>query len=340
MRRGLPRRRIISKLLAEPFGILFGSASILFFGLAISTGFRPEIARNGPAIYSSALLVIVAAVGASLCRHWWQEKATLIESEHYLVLVVLALMAFALIGSANYSIYRIHPRSFTIDAELQARLSGSARTGYTKSLQASIARRTTVEQLVTRLSAADGPSIHRIAIASPGAGRKHILVLPFADTKMTFTYIPPWRTSPALRVLRSQGPEGVVDISSDSHYELASALRSIDSHERAVPKEQLVDLLRAAANWEDARWINPLEATIRRLNLRDYPLPLSLFMYQGAMDGLGNSPQYFSPMSAGTRALALFGAFLRYVFFGFFLTLLSKSWTISIKGGTTEEADA
>lgn len=62
---------------------------------------------------------------------------------------------------------------------------------------------------------------------------------------------------------------------------------------------------------------------LSQIRIRDAKVvvPLSLFIYQSAMDALGSNPKYFIPADFTTRATALVYALLRLLYFGSLLAL-------------------
>ena len=73
----------------------------------------------------------------------------------------------------------------------------------------------------------------------------------------------------------------------------------------------------------------PLEDELKRAQESGYAafsVPMTLFVYQAAMDALGASPGYFNPSSFLTRLMAFLYAFLKYIYFGVFVSVVAKGF--------------
>jgi hypothetical protein len=321
----LPRWPIIKRLF---FGPLLTLLTIALYSIPSSTYYEsllPHLYRFLPALVSLVVLIVATLGAALLFDTWRMEEKALLESELYLVLVTLAVYVFMFLGFLNYSLYALDHKAFTVDKPLEESYSARWRGEMQARLRLHHGNLEVLDALTTRLSEVSLGSFKKVMSSQQLFGwYKYRIAIPVAATKVELDYyLGSDRSRPETR-LRVELDAKPVTISDAETLDVASALKALEDKEW-VRKEELMGILRAAAQWERTRWIVPLERDLKR----DLLMPLSLFLYQGAMDALGSSPKYFEPATALARAVAFCSALAKYLFFGLFLSLLSQRWTSS-----------
>ena len=329
MNSNMPRWSILYKVLLRPANALFIAAGILVSVLPAMQAFWPEVYRSRLTIFSILILIMVTVGVISLCRVWFLEKQSLLESEHYLILVTLAVYMFMLFGALNYVLYLQNQEAFFVDRSLRETFYSKMHSERVKKLSMSRRKVEIWNDLASRTANLPQESFTKSKMGAFWSPSKYQIALPIEGWKVTISYVPPLMgspgapTPPVYRLNVIVGKE-CVEISSETHIDLKSDLMLLRDSD-PLPKDDLVRVFRSAAEWEYKRWVRPLEQEIA-VEKEDITLPLSLFLFQGAMDGLGSSPKYFIAAAGMTRCVAFFAAFLRYMFFGLFVSLLSKQW--------------
>ena len=107
-----------------------------------------------------------------------------------------------------------------------------------------------------------------------------------------------------------------------------------------VQKAGLIAALEYRIDWENRYFVEPA----KRVRDTETKMPISLFMYQGAMEAVGDGPKYFLPASLISRTIAFFHSLVKFAYFGMFITVLSKRWTKQGQGhrssGVTQSTDS
>jgi hypothetical protein len=319
------RRAAVRRILLRPLvGLLFLATVVSAAGPWLIP-YHPEVSRVRSSILSLLILIAASVSIGTLIRGWWRERQNLYESENYLILVTIAVYFFMLLGAFNYSLYRVNRKAFIIDRTLEESLKSSAHQERVAWLDQSRRRIKVWSDLGNRISDLNVTSFEKIE----AQGGK-LIVLPISGASVLLTYSPPARIVPPLWAVEAQLDGERASIGSGTHVDFASAIQSLEQTSSLIPKNDLVSLFRDASEWERQRWVTPLEKAIEGES-EGAQVPLSLFLYQGAMDAMGSSPNYFLPGNATTRVVALVASFIKYVFFGFFVSLLSKRWQLTQK---------
>ena len=278
----------------------------------------PRVFLNWPTIFSLMVLLLTTIAAAYVVHLWLKQRGTQSESRNYVILVLLATYAFSLLGVLNYVAYRFEDSAFVVNESVSSLYSSQLDEVRTRRLQRSKGVIDLWQELAEHIRAFPRPTFgSRDEFESYAA--KDGFEVDFIPRSVTKAGTTPWTFQ-----VRKGDREGVVSSSLD--FTLAGTLLSDLEHDRwPILKFQLALICEDASVSEQTRWIDRIESA-RRDGVKS-KLPLSLFLYQSAMDGLDSNPEYFVPASPTTRTLSFLSAIARYLFFGFFVSMLASSWS-------------
>ncbi len=318
----LPRLQNIKKVLVPPFELRLWGIFLLYCVILTGITMYPAIIIALPGLYSVVILLslVVWVIGViHQLRSTWSSN---VEIENYIALTLIALSVFTLLGGANYLLYRWNSHSFVIDSELQRRYGIGRARELEQALAASRGNvaflRALANQVMNRRQSHFIREGNRLECGIPGVELRLFEIPP------TLGGSPPvWGVTVTLG-------EQEVRFDTLKHESFSSAILEVHRRDPPISKSTLVGFFETAAAWESANVVGPLANELVR-ERQETKIPLTLFLYQAAMDVLGSGPRYFAPANWIARALALFLAFAKYFVFGLFLSTIAKSLSPSGK---------
>jgi hypothetical protein len=262
-----------------------------------------------------------------LVREWFQCRASLLESETYVVLFTAAVCLSAWFGLANYTLYFLDGNSFSADKQLEQVFAESQEREWQQRLTDSARIVRTCEDAVRLLQQEPGEVLqlskvtHDLYRTDLKGSNVEIGYILFRDwDKFPPPEIPPGMVSYVESLSAKIGTETISFRLMKGELD-APYGKYILHPEMGIPKSLLITTFREEAKWEYDAWVSPMKSGITRR-----PIPLTLFLYQAVMDTVGASPKYFSPANFGSRLLALVYALCKFVFFGMLIAALMKQF--------------
>jgi hypothetical protein len=317
----LPRWRLVAELLLLPqiTNTVFISLTYLLISAIVVDYVWPDIIprlRSITPLLSFALLsASVLTLSLGISRSWYANRGELYQSEHYLVLVALAVLASMTLGLLNYLTYRVDSGAFLVEQRLHDKLVAGVIRGAHERL--------TRSELVLR-------ACNDLRVALISSRQEHLpVVKDFMNAKVL---IPQSHVDLYIQRERSR----VIGLTAIAFVAIVQGRKAqlmppelgwrlfIEQnfvHWSWVKKEELLNALDRRANREHVDEVASAERAIT--DAETLAIPPSLFLYQGAMDTFGSGPGYFTPVGFLPRTVALVYAGVKYVFFGLFVALLS-----------------
>ena len=260
---------------------------------------------------------------------WYAERRDFTEPEHILILLVIAIYSSMIFGALNYLLYRSDRGSFSVDESI----GKSEYKKYLLSQQQRVEESKRVaegsEKLVLELTKLERTSFTKARYSYWFSNPKRYIfdtniegvsiylveTTMNGDQPMTYFTVEAdaWRQKLIIDPDAQLGPPGIIEPFMND----------------TITRDDLVKAFQYLADWERNNIISPLEDQVKRaqeLGDAAFSLPMTLFLYQAAMDALGASPGYFNPSSFLTRLIAFLYAFLKYIYFGVFVSVVAKSF--------------
>lgn len=268
---------------------------------------------------------------------WWKRRNSLRYSEHFLVLLCVALNTGALFGFVTYLLFALAPRSLAATplllAELATTDSVAAALDIENSyriIRSATALRRSVARLPDSLLPLQATSWSDFLRHSPGT-TAYRLDLPFASPRIAVLKYtgrrrqvgPPQMIVPRWSVEFTD--TNVTYLASPTTQPIAGYPDGPYVTERSVSRALLDSLIALRTLYEVKYWLPR-----HLLRMRDRPSahlpPPYLFIYQEAMALLGANPNYFTPTSAGSRAAFFIYTLARYLFTALFISTIVREW--------------
>ena len=260
---------------------------------------------------------------------WYAERRDFTEPEHILILLVIAIYSSMIFGALNYWLYRSNKSSFSVDETIgkseykKYLLSQQQRVEESKRLAEGS------EKLVSELNKLERTSFTKSRYSywysNPqkyifdtnieGVSIYWVQETAQGDPPVIFWTVEAdaWGQKLVINPEAQLGPPGVIEPFKND----------------TITRDDLVKAFQYQADWERNNIISPLEDQLKKaqeLGDEAFSVPMTLFLYQAAMDALGASPGYFKPASFLTRLMAFLYAFLKYIYFGVFVSVVAKSF--------------
>lgn len=329
----LPRWSAL-KPMARRFSVVTAQSLVVIIGAVGVATFIPG--RRGVTAHEHFLfipLLLGCAVAALafplwvLVREWFKCRASLLESETYVVLFTAALCLSAWFGLANYTLYFLDGSSFSADKHLEQVFAELQEREWQQRLSDSARIVRTCEDVVRLLQQEPGEvlqlskvthDLYRTDLKGSNVEIDYILLQNW--DKFPPPVIPPGMVSYVESLSAKIGTETISFRLMRG--ELDAPYGKYISHpEMGIPKSLLIATFREEAKWEYDAWVIPMKSGITQR-----PIPLSLFLYQAVMDTVGASPKYFSPANFASRLLALVYALCKFIFFGMLVAALMRQF--------------
>jgi hypothetical protein len=334
------RWKILARLFKRP-AFHLGGISIIALPLLyeLATSFAPKLIFIKSGILS-ALLLAAATYGVSLfIFQWYKNRDTFLEAEHFFILAVLALYSSAVFGMLNYGIYRFNNKAFFVDEKVLKSESTQEISSLKGKLTESLKVEAASEKLASELSKLPQTSVKKtLANIFPHAAYKFDLNMEGVDILLTHyvsgsrgeDFVDFWSVD-----ANAWGEKFTTQpfLQYDAQGRTNSVIEALTNED--VKRDDLVRLFSYRAEWERNNYIVPLENRVKEFEDQGEGLvstPPTLFLYQWTMAALGSDPGYMKPATALTRVAALIYAFLKYIYFGMFVSLIVvKSWSAGAK---------
>lgn len=337
----------ITALFLRPFGPILGSLFLLFPLSLLIVDFilqrrniqyiRYEYYRG--LLYLTFLFSIVVVHIILVLAAWYKERFTFFEAEHFFILIVVAIYSSAFFGILNYGLYKLDNTSFQIDEVLRAKEFSKKLLSTQKRVEELRKVADASERLAAEINNLPreffrksrhawifGPT-YKFDVNVDGASV-------FLDTQ-TYTGGGPTGGGVSVTIWTVEADAWGEEITISPHVQFDSNKVIEPLREEIVEKQALVRAFEYRAEWERSHRLVALEEQLRKEQeggAEAMALSWTLFLYQGAMDALGSSPEYFKPASFLTRLIAFFNAFLKSIYFGIFVALIvMKKWAHSRK---------
>jgi hypothetical protein len=261
---------------------------------------------------------------------WYAQRRDFTEAEHIFILLVIAIYSSMIFGAINYSLYRLDKSSFSVDERIVKKeyneylLSNQQRLDEAKRVADGsdkiIAELTKLERTTFKRSGNyyffSNPKRYTFDTNIPG---------------LTIYYVETTTSSEGASVTDytleadAWGQKLVID--PEAQLGAREILKPFTND--TVTRDDLVKVFQYQADWERKSIISPVEVKLKSAQESGdagFPVPMTLFVYQAAMDALNASPRYFNPSSFLTRLMAFVYAFLRYIYFGVFVSVVAKGF--------------
>jgi hypothetical protein len=264
-----------------------------------------------------------------ILTEWYAQRRDFTESEHILILLVIAIYSSMIFGTLNYWLYRSDQSSFSVDENVAKSEYKKVLLSQQQRVDASKRLAETSEKLVLELTKLERTSFtksrysywfsnpQRYIFDTNIEGVSIYLVEETIGSETPITYwtveVDAWQQKLIIDPDAQLGPYGIIKPFMND----------------TITRDDLVKAFQHQADWERNNIISPLEDQVKRAQeLGDgaFSLPMTLFLYQAAMDAVGASPGYFNPASFLTRLMAFLYAFLKYIYFAVFVSVIAKSF--------------
>lgn len=285
-------------------------------------------AAVGQYVITVSMLLSVAFLGAQLYRNWHAKRSELLQSENYIVLVILALYAGAGIGFSEWFVYRLSPSSFAIDDQLKSEIKSRSTANIQNDIADALGQEAVCSEIVQSLrlhqsktdtgdlalvDASVAPAYETSPYGFLNVGLKNITI----QSTSRIDGPPSNRTHHEISV-NAPGVTFTLEVTSSpiedpAAYDVPSTTEYNDS--------SLIDLMSAHGGDEKQRAVDDQKEL--KQNVTVSPL---MFVYQSTIGILGSDIGYFKPANDVTRLAEWGVALFKYIFFGIFLSLLSERW--------------
>lgn len=330
----LPRWSVLRKI-----GRLVGLGCFLY---AMAVGFFYRMAMEGnqtapaaywafswPSLEQLSLLGIFVLITIGLFSLLRDATLPLLNGEQYLILVLIAVSLSIWFGAANYLIYARNADAFAVDKDLAEKLRSTQEAQWQEKL---IEARQTIagcERVLRALRTEPDAELRATQLGVDG----YRIVLKSAPVTIDISLGPDpledghFPTAVFRVVATLNGDRIAVD-----RFQGFLAQRGVSRwsslgprlyNASVAPKAALMQIFEDESRWQVNNWLSPMQKPISRR-----AAPLSLFLYQSAMDTLGASPKYFTPVAFTAKAIALLYAFLKLIFFGMVISTVAKQLAI------------
>jgi len=269
------------------------------------------------------IVALVFPVGM-LFLGWIKARTSLLESETYLILFIVAIYLSMWFGLANYLLYFLNKDSFNIDKQLEQAQETESQQRSGDSVRLARA----CEEVARLLQQEPGETLQLVKVTHDS----YRTVLTGSNVVIGLALFPDWDKlppphAPPAYVKSFSATVGAETISFDAERSVFSGaqvsyIKYIEHPETGIPRSLLISTFEEKARWERAFALNPL-----KVGITSRPIPVSLFLYQAVMDTVGASPKYFTPASFASRLLALVYAVSKFIFFGMLVAALMKQFT-------------
>lgn len=275
---------------------------------------------------------------------WYAQRRDFTEPEHIFILLVIAIYSSMIFGAINYSLYRVDKSSFSVDERIAKKeynkylLSNQQRLDEAKRVADGsdkiIAELTKLERTTFKRSGNNyffsNPKKYTFDTNIPGVTIYYVETTTSSEGASVTDYTleaDAWGQRLVIEPEAQLGPREILKPFTND----------------TVTRDDLVKAFHYQADWERKSIISPLEVQLKSAQESGeagFPVPMTLFVYQAAMDALGASPQYFNPSSFLTRLMAFLYAFLKYIYFGVFVSVVAKGFVAPTAKANDEAAKA
>jgi len=269
------------------------------------------------------IVALVFPVGM-LVLDWIKARASLLESETYLILFTVGIYLSMWFGLANYVSYFVNKDSFSIDKQLEQ----AQETESQQRLGDSVRVARACEEVARLLQQEPRETLQLVKVTHDS----YRTVLTGSNAVLDLVLYHDWdephpSSAPTAYVKSFSATVGAQTTSFDAEraqfsWTQLSYLRYLQRPETGIPKSLLISTFQERAQWERDFASSGITAGIIHR-----PIPVSLFLYQAVMDTVGASPKYFTPASFASRLLALVYAVCKFIFFGMLVAALMKQFT-------------
>ena len=271
---------------------------------------------------------------------WYDERRDFTEPEHIIILLVVAIYSSMIFGAINYGLYRVNNSFFSVDETI-------AKSEYKKYLLSQQQRieesKRVVEgskKLISELMKLERTSFTKSSYSYWPNPRKYTFDTNIQGVSIYFVEFTESETPVTHYSVEADVWGQKIVINPEAQIK-ALDLRPFMKDQ--ITRDDLVKVFQYQAEWEYSNIILPLEKQLKSVQESGdaaFSVPMTLFVYQAAMDALGASPKYFNPSSFLTRLMAFLYAFLKYIYFGVFVSVVAKRFTSPTTKGNDEGSDA
>jgi hypothetical protein len=305
---------------------------LLIPGAIIASTFFPSRAYlYGGFLLTLLSLLLFAYQVPFVFRQWYKERQSFSESEHYTVLIVLAIYISTLFGALNYTIYQFDTTSFITDESFIK----NEQSQNIRAISRDIARSEKVfndsEKIAAYVRQLPDTKFRRIDITDwwgfLGRTRTYKMELPGDDLSVVIQLV----------IAGDEGQEIWTVIAkmgeTESTVNNYSGTFIMPVAQEEISRDDIAKTFESKAEFEKVTWLEPLNQEKERLekekesNFTSASISLYLFVYQSAMSMLGSDPGYMKPANFLTRLIAFIYASFKLVFFSIFASLIVlKRW--------------
>jgi hypothetical protein len=275
----------------------------------------------GPPLEQLVLLVALALTAFSLFNILRDPPLPLRYGERYIVLVLVALSLSTWFGAANYFIYARNHDAFAIEKDLGDKLRVGQEVQWETQIVAAREAVSGCERVVEALGT-EPEAEFRAARVGYLDYQISLHSAPITiDVKLGYDSAEdPLPTAVHRVVARSKEQVPVViDRFQGLLKRTDTPLGAHLLRDGFASKASLVQVFREESKWQIANWLSPPEGSISRR-----PVPLTLFLYQSAMDTLGAGQKALTPLSFLAKTIGLLYAFLKLIFFGMVIGTVAR----------------
>lgn len=257
---------------------------------------------------------------------WYSRRTALNEWQHYIALVILAVFASSLFGSVNFFTYLADGRNFIIDRELNEQLksrNAEIVIGATNALNAEKRKLTLCVQAIDSLILSPAGFV-RFAFVGERPFERGII----SSYRMQLPYGETLNAGEVFGTTEAGTPMQIWSLDLDRDSErislLVSGTTTMFLKPERVDKRELIRLLFDESQ-RHREQISYLESVRSRV-LSSFHIPVTIFLYQQAMDTIAESPLYFRPVQVLPISIELVYSLIKFIFFGTLISLLARRW--------------